>query len=215
MPRGKVPGHCAICGIALRPGEDAICHRCLSDSEAKQKKTKERPTGGARTPFGTRVSTAITCAECGKRDHIGFRPKKGARTLCRDCAAKLLGRYESGAVPRKDMTVITCAHCGRQAELAQDLVQEGQAMLCPDCFNGIYSYQGDRSRTGERRSSGVILSRRGKAAQGEKAVMVAPDSAEAGLNATPETPQKMPAKTPAKVAEKNAQPGLGDDDVDS
>ncbi len=177
---------CAICSISLRPGEDAICQRCLGESEERQKKIRQKPIGAARTPFGTRVSTAIVCAECGKHDHVSFRPKKGARTLCRSCAEKLLGQYESGSIPRPEMTQFTCAHCGRQAELPSKMVQEGQSMLCSDCFNGIYSYQGERSRTGERRASGVILSRRKKARAADK---VEPQQDERTTEAAPDATQ--------------------------
>lgn len=188
----QAPRHCAICGIALREHEDAICQRCLGDSEERQQhKPSKKPIGAARTPFGTRISTAIVCAECGKHDHVGFRPKKGARTLCRTCAEKLLGLYESGSTPPPERTTITCSHCGRKAELPSKLVEEGQNMLCPDCFNGIYSYQGDRSRTGERRASGLILSRRKKSAHAKNnAISAASPTVTDPQSAEPQEEQK-------------------------
>jgi CxxC-x17-CxxC domain-containing protein len=152
-----------ICGRPLRPRETAMCGRCLASSEKKQREQRIRPIAAARTPFGTRIAQAITCVECGKKDHIGFRPKKGARTLCRECAAALLGRVEAGQQKPRELRTIVCAHCKREAQVPANLPDD-IALLCRDCFNGIYSYQGDRTRDAERRKSGTLLSRRRKSA---------------------------------------------------
>ncbi len=148
---------CVMCGETLQGNHAALCPSCVKKAEGPQKKA--RPAGAARTSFGTRVATAVTCDECGKRDHVGYRPKKGARILCRDCAGKMLGQFEVGVAGPRELKSITCSHCGRVDELPARLPQD-IALLCRDCYMGVYSYQGDRSRTGERRKSGTILSRR-------------------------------------------------------
>lgn len=156
-------GNCVLCGMALKPRETAMCTRCLTQSEKKQREKRIRPSAAARTPFGTRIAAAIVCVECGKKDHIGFRPKKGARTLCRACAAALLGRIEAGQQKPRELRSITCAHCKREAQVPAGLPDD-IALLCRDCFNGVYSYQGDRTKDAERRKSGTLLSRRSKKA---------------------------------------------------
>ncbi|MBN2360216.1 MAG: hypothetical protein JXR83_12260, partial [Deltaproteobacteria bacterium] len=50
---------CLICGALLRHADRALCARCLRESEQRERKRRTRPIGGARTPFGTRVSAAI------------------------------------------------------------------------------------------------------------------------------------------------------------
>jgi hypothetical protein len=150
---------CVICGKPLKARETALCAGCLASSEKKRREQRIRPIAASRTAFGTRIASAIVCAECGKKDHIGFRPKKGARTLCRACAAALLGRVEAGQQKPRELRTIICAHCKREAQVPANLPDD-IALLCRDCFNGIYSYQGDRTRDAERRKSGTLLSRK-------------------------------------------------------
>lgn len=155
---------CVICGAPLRHADRSLCAKCVRDSEQKEHKRRVRPVGGARTPFGTRVSNAIVCAECGKRDHIGFRPRPGARVLCRACAGDLLGRYELGVQKKRELRHIVCTQCGREDDIPAT-VSSDEGVLCHDCVRGIYSHQGDKAKQGERRKSGTILTRKRKTAE--------------------------------------------------
>lgn len=152
---------CLICGAPMRHADRSLCAKCVRESETRERKRRIRPVGGARTPFGTRVSNAIVCGECGKRDHISFRPRPGARVLCRACAAALLGRYELGVQKKREERHIVCTQCGREDDIPAS-VPQGDDVLCHDCVRGIYSNQGDKTKQGERRKSGTILSRRRK-----------------------------------------------------
>ena len=51
--------------------------------ECRKKRKTER--------YGERVSTPITCSECGKEDTVPFVPTGDRPLLCRDCFAKARG----------------------------------------------------------------------------------------------------------------------------
>lgn len=155
----RVEEGCLLCGNPVRLGGRALCDECIEAAERRGRRHRQRPIGGARTPFGTRVATAIVCAQCGKKDHIGFRPKPGARALCRACAAAVLDVHEVGEVKRPTLVRVVCSRCGREDQIPARRASEEEP-LCHDCARGIYSRQGDRSKSAERRKSGTLLSRR-------------------------------------------------------
>ncbi|UCD20812.1 MAG: hypothetical protein JSW08_03500 [archaeon] len=47
--------------------------------------------------FFPRQPTEITCAECGKKDTVPFKPREGSKVLCKACFLK-----SKGIEPRKD-----------------------------------------------------------------------------------------------------------------
>jgi hypothetical protein len=133
------------------------------------KKTEKprRPTfpGGARTEHGTRVARAVTCVRCGKEDYLAFKPREAEKHMCRDCTLEVVGLDEHGLPKQDPLVEIVCPQCGRTARVLRSVVENPRRkpedpVVCADCARGIHSKQGDKTLTGERRRSGVILKRR-------------------------------------------------------
>lgn len=99
-----------------------------------------------RSPHGTRVARSITCNRCGKSDTVAFAPRDASRALCRKCAAETLGIEDREAGIRVERT-LTCTDCGKE-ELTTFTGED--PFLCRDCAQGIWTKQGDRSKSAER-----------------------------------------------------------------
>ena len=41
--------------------------------------------------FYPRQMTEITCAQCGKKDTVPFKPREGSKVLCKECFLKSKG----------------------------------------------------------------------------------------------------------------------------
>lgn len=137
---------------------------CLSCVKKAEKSRRPRFPGGARTEFGTRVAKAITCVRCGKEDYLAFKPKDPDKVMCKACTLEVAGRDEHGDLVQDKLMDITCQHCGKQARIPRRKPpkpgeEDVEPILCQDCFLGIETRQGNRTLTGERRKSGVILKR--------------------------------------------------------
>ena len=68
--------------------------------------------GGSRNAFGTRIAKRVTCARCGKEDHVPHAPKDASKAMCRACAALVLRAYEVGTRAPIDTRPETCNLCG-------------------------------------------------------------------------------------------------------
>ena len=104
-----------------------------------------------RSEHGTRVARTIVCRNCGASDTLHFAPKDPARALCRKCAAEMLGIEDEDAsivAQRK----LTCIQCGK---LEETRIEHAESFLCHDCFRGIYTKQGDKTKGAERVKKGV------------------------------------------------------------
>jgi hypothetical protein len=109
-----------------------------------------------RSEHGTRVARSIVCRNCGAKDTIHFAPKEPARALCRQCAAELLGidDPESNIFAKRKLT---CIECQRIVETTWD---EAETFRCKDCYLGIYTKQGDKTKGADRVKKGVLRKKR-------------------------------------------------------
>lgn len=55
-----------------------------------------RSGGFRRRPPFHREMTEITCAQCGKKDTVPFKPREGSEVLCKECFMK-----KKGITPRE------------------------------------------------------------------------------------------------------------------
>lgn len=109
-------------------------------------KPSNRDVRKVRSPHGTRVARAIVCSRCGADDRVHFAPRDASRALCRKCAAEVLGVEDPDAGIRKER-VLTCTECGKEERTSYD---KEAPFVCRDCAQGIWTQQGDRSKTAER-----------------------------------------------------------------
>ena len=117
---------------------------------------KPAPVRKVRSPHGTRVARAVVCRNCGKKDTIHFAPKDPADALCRACAAELLGATDPDAginVERR----IKCVTCGKFEDTTWDGDEAEYA--CRDCYAGIHTQQGDKTKKAEKISKKVLRKR--------------------------------------------------------
>lgn len=110
-----------------------------------------------RSEHGTRVARSIVCRSCGAKDTIHFAPKEPARALCRKCAAQILGiaDEEAGIVRKRKLT---CIECGK----IEETTLEGAhgEYRCKDCFAGIHTKQGDKTKKAAKVKKGVLKKKR-------------------------------------------------------
>lgn len=99
-----------------------------------------------RSPHGTRVARAIVCSRCGAKDTVHFAPRDTARAMCRRCAADVLGVEDADAGIRKER-VLTCTECGKEERTSY---AKEAPFVCRDCAQGIWTRQGDRSKSAEK-----------------------------------------------------------------
>ncbi|MBI5494898.1 MAG: hypothetical protein HY904_07700 [Deltaproteobacteria bacterium] len=166
--RGRPPseplGNCIVCGKQVGRPKATLCLECVRKAEQSR---RPRFPGGARTEHGTRVARAVTCVRCGKQDHVAFKPRDPDKVMCKACTLEVTGRDEHGDLREPGVVDITCQNCGRTDRIPRARAKKllapdnPEPILCSDCDHGILSVQGDRTRTGERRRSGVILKRKG------------------------------------------------------
>ena len=115
----------------------------------------DRQTRKVKNEHGTRVARAITCARCGAKDTVHFAPRRADRTLCRKCAAEVLGVSDEDAGIRPER-VLVCIECSKEERTT--FTGEEDAFKCRDCARGIWSQQKDRGKSAERvDSTGRVL----------------------------------------------------------
>ena len=100
-----------------------------------------------KNEHGTRVARAITCARCGAKDTVSFAPRNADRTLCRKCAAEVLGVSDEDAGIRPER-VLTCIECKKEERTT--FTGEADTFKCRDCARGIWTQQKDRGKSAER-----------------------------------------------------------------
>ncbi len=135
--------HIAAPQLAPHVYADFLVSRDPSDN---RKTPESKAMRKVRTPHGTRVARAVVCSYCGKEDTVPFAPRKSTQTLCRQCAADLLGvpDEESGIRLERDLTCTECGKEERTSYTGEDPFQ------CKDCMLGIWTKQQDRTKTAER-----------------------------------------------------------------
>jgi len=151
-----------VCGTPVSRAGATMCLGCIQKTE---KGRRPRFPGGARTEFGTRVAKAITCVRCGKQDYLAFKPKDPDKVMCKDCTLEVVGLNEHGDPVQDPLMEIVCQQCGKESRIPRRKPpkpgeEDVEPILCSDCFMGIETRQGNKSVTGERRKSGVILKRK-------------------------------------------------------
>ena len=125
-------------------------------------KPDRRRVRKVKTPHGTRVSRAVTCAACGSEDRVDFVPRAGQPVLCRACAAQKLGveDREAGLVPQEERQ---CPECNRTMTVDRDAPDD---FLCKDCHRGIHVPNRARLEAAEPTGRrGALRIRRGRRPQ--------------------------------------------------
>lgn len=85
---------CAECGksceVPFRPSGDrpVLCHDCFSGSKGDYSSRKPERSF-KRDSFGDKQMFAATCAECGERCEVPFRPSGDKPVLCSNCFGHL------------------------------------------------------------------------------------------------------------------------------
>lgn len=122
-----------------------------------------RRVGGARNAHGTRIARRVSCARCGKADHIAHPPRDLSRALCRACATEVLRVFEESVQTRPTTRAAKCILCDTPFALPTHIPVDDA--LCKDCLRGFSVWQGavetdfERRREGEVRRTGVRLRR--------------------------------------------------------
>jgi CxxC-x17-CxxC domain-containing protein len=117
-----------------------------------------KPVRKVRSEHGTRVARRVVCSECGKHDVIDFAPRDLKMALCRECAFEKLGISDPDN-PAHQLFPVTCVTCGKKTKVPF-LPQDPNDVECADCYRGIETQQGNKTKTASRVSKKVVRVRR-------------------------------------------------------